>query len=154
MICHLQMFGVFSANASSCLVGFFFFAHSGTISLLTSQWAHPATALLRSYSMFKAQQIRSSFARLQFKYPDLVPTVACWLLLDLITIKDRISASACSADRAAYFGRLDDSEDRAVFCRKSGVDAQDEGKHKEYSRTSAKVGNNRKGGSPDNNPEH
>lgn len=65
----------------------------------------------------------------------------------LITLRSNywdelIGASACSADGGAYFGQVDDCEDRAVFCREFGVNAQDEGKHKEYSQTSAKVGNN------------
>lgn len=64
----------------------------------------------------------------------------------LITLRsnyweDRISASACSADRGAYFGQVDDSEDSELFSALNQELVRKMKENKAYPRTSAKVGN-------------
>lgn len=58
--------------------------------------------------MFKAQQIRSSFARFQLKPPDLVAAVARRLLRDPIT---EGSGSVPLPDGGARWARAEDSAD-------------------------------------------
>lgn len=90
--------------------------------------------------MFKAQQIKSSFARLQFKYPDLVPTVACWLLLDLITEKTvSVLLPAVLTEEPTLVRWM--TEDSELFSALNQELVRKMKENKAYPRTTAKVGN-------------